>query len=354
MLSELFAYGGAVAKSKAIKAKQMKENDFEQLIQKKSLAEVVIFLKNNTHYSDIFQNVGDKNLHRGDIENPLKKYYASVVKKYHNFMAGSGKKVVETFFLKEEIEALKDVLRRLESDKERFIAPIDEYIAGHFSIDINKLALAKNINEFIEMLSGSKYEKLIRGYVNSNYGGNKNMFAIEMALDTIYFKTVYKIIDNLRNRRDKKIMKEIIGTEIDLLNIMWIYRCKKYYEVPKEIVFIQLIPYKYKLSKAKLQEMAAAEKFSQLAEIIRTTEYKSMAERIADKDGKMFIETSYEKYFSNMLKRLVKENAFSIAVVIEEIYSVNSEISRIVNIVECIRYGLAVPEIKRVCGRGEI
>ena len=56
------------------------------------------------------------------------------------------------------------------------------------------------------------------------------------------------------NCPNRQALRYIKGTEIDLQNILRIYRLKRYY--PEEEVFAHLIPVCYKLSKAMIKQMA--------------------------------------------------------------------------------------------------
>jgi len=344
-LRQLIKYSGVFVKSKAIKAKQLTQEDFDQLMQKTSLSEIVMFLKNETHYGEIFKEVPERNLHRGDIENPLKKYYFSIIKKYYIFIASNDRKFFKMIFLKEEIEAVKTILRRIDVDKERFIAPIDDYVAAHFSIDIKKLSQMKSMDEFMDNISGAGFEKTLKYAFNTD--SDKNMFFLEMALDSYYYK---QLMDELSKNKES-IIKNIYGIEIDMKNIIWIYRCKKYYNVPKEIIYSYHIPYNYKLEKKKLKEMMDSKNLEELFGFIEKSPYKDLIKGLEDESGKkIFIENNYDKYFSNVLKKINRAKPFSIISVIEELYSVNAEINKIINIVECIRYSLNEKEIKNLVG----
>lgn len=347
MLGGMFKYGGIVAKTKAIQSQQMKEEDFAQLMQKNTLAEVVAFLKNHTHYADIFKDTPEKDLHRGDIENPLKQYYASILKKYYTFITGDDRQVIEAIFIKEEIEAIKDILRRIEGDKDLFISPVDAYIASHFSVDLKKLSASADLKEFLSNISGSRYERIIRLYLHSDIA--QSMFSIEMALDSFYFKLMFRWAKKSLNQQNRRIIGELIGRQIDMANIMWIYRSKQYYEVPKEIVFAHLIPERYKLTRQALQEMTAAESLPALVELIEATEYRELVRGLDESKG-IFIERKYEMIYTKNLKRIQKENPFSIAAVIAQLHLANIEISKIISIVECIRYEMHVDEIKQILG----
>ena len=45
------------------------------------------------------------------------------------------------------------------------------------------------------------------------------------------------------------------GSKIDLLNLQWIYRAKKYYNMKPADIYLLLIPIHYKLSTDQVKEM---------------------------------------------------------------------------------------------------
>jgi len=58
---------------------------------------------------------------------------------------------------------------------------------------------------------------------------------------------------------DRKAMLPVIGAEIDLRNIVWLYRLKEYYGVVGQAGCVRLIPVRYRLSSEVFQQMLTAE-----------------------------------------------------------------------------------------------
>lgn len=51
------------------------------------------------------------------------------------------------------------------------------------------------------------------------------------------------------------MIEESFGSEIDMKNLCWIYRQKRYYNMPGELIFATIIPIHYKIPREALIEM---------------------------------------------------------------------------------------------------
>ena len=343
MVSELMKYGGIAAKMAALRAKQLNNGDYEQLLSKGSVSEFASYLKNNTSYSDIFQNINEKSLHRAEIEELLNIHFENLVKKVYVFLNGENRKFLEIIFLRQEIELLKDVLRKLNAGKS-----IGEYVgtgffAKHFSIDPVKAFDVANKSELIEAVRGTKYEQLISKNISTKDNEN-NTFTMEMTLDMHYFISAWKMKDKVLGKTDRKLVTYMLGSEIDCLNIMWIYRCKRYYSMPKEYIYTNLIPIRYKLKKSDITEMVESEKLADMVERAANTGYKSL---FVDLD-KRFIEQNFAIYMFELYKGIMKKEPYSVAAVMAQLYFAEAEIKSITVAVECIRYGLPLEKSKEL------
>ncbi|MCL2457125.1 MAG: V-type ATPase subunit [Defluviitaleaceae bacterium] len=75
----------------------------------------------------------------------------------------------------------------------------------------------------------------------------------------------YKALQNLRalDKPDRDSLRRVFGTEIDLRNILIIFRLKKFYGLDGDLIFSFLIPAKYKLNSDDLKNLAHTKNFSQ-------------------------------------------------------------------------------------------
>jgi hypothetical protein len=68
----------------------------------------------------------------------------------------------------------------------------------------------------------------------------------------------YLLLWKKLNRLDKKnrrVLHPLIGTEIDLRNMIWMYRLKRFYNVAGDATYGRLIPIRYRLTEALTREM---------------------------------------------------------------------------------------------------
>ena len=60
--------GAIVAKAKAKYGKRLKYDDYKRLLDCKTVAEVVSYLKTETSYKDVLVKVNENSVHRGQVE----------------------------------------------------------------------------------------------------------------------------------------------------------------------------------------------------------------------------------------------------------------------------------------------
>ena len=65
----------------------------------------------------------------------------------------------------------------------------------------------------------------------------------------LYFKTVWKIKEKFFLDRKKKDLTQCFGTRMDMLNLQWICRAKKYYHLPEGEIYAMIIPISLHLEK---------------------------------------------------------------------------------------------------------
>ena len=130
-------------------------------------------------------------------------------------------------------------------------------------------------------------------------------------------------------------IKNIVGTRIDTLNIIWILRAKKYYSLSNEELENLLIPIYYNLRKSNIEELIDANSFDEIQTILSKTIYKKFAnstEESIEKDIKIYLKHQYEKILS--------QNKFDLSFVFSYIYLSEYQKINVVHILGGIYYHL--------------
>ena len=144
--------------------------------------------------------------------------------------------------------------------------------------------------------------------------------------------------DKLLKGDDLKALTHSFGTEIDLLNIMWLYRSKKFYHSNESYSYI--IPVTYKLSKERLIKLMEAITYDEFATALKGTRYEKLVPSLSDGT----IESMYQK----MLGKIYWENKnlypTSMAPISYYLFHKRDEVRRLTTALECIRYKLSPQE----------
>jgi V/A-type H+-transporting ATPase subunit C len=339
---DLFTYSALSSKARASYGRLLTAEDYNMLIDMKNVNEIAGYLKKNTYYSEILSNVDETLIHRGQLENIIKTDIMKEYDKFLRFTSGNARKFLQSTYKKYETESLKIIFRRLETvggvmSAEGYLL----FLKNTSEVDFHKLIKSKDSLEFIENLKGTEYYDVLRPFTGT--GVKINLFNLEMVLDLHYFKFLYKRMKKYLTGKDFRPLEESFGVKTDVLNMLWIYRCKKYYNMKKEIIRSYILPFNAGIRKETLNRLIEAEDIEEFLEIAGTTKYSSIF--IRDIDG--FFEVNFADYMYNIHMKLFRKYPLSVTAAVDYIHMKEYELSNIISIIEGIRYGLPAEKIRK-------
>lgn len=91
----------------------------------------------------------------------------------------------------------------------------------------------------MENLKGTEYYAPLKRLES----GEPYLFDYDLALNLYYFTTMWKKRKKILKHKELEIFTRDAGAKIDLLNLQWIYRAKKYYNMLPPGYFHTLIRY---------------------------------------------------------------------------------------------------------------
>lgn len=339
MLRQINQYGAAMAKIRVMKSRMLTAADYRELMNRRSVTETAAYLKQNTCYNKTLANVDVTDIHRDRLELLLHRDLLWDFRRIYQFENGEG--FYSYFFIKEELEHLKLLLRMIDTGSTDAFPEIDPFLKKHFSVDFDLLQTSASIREFLQNVRGSRYERILAPHLRMEE--HQNLFSIEMALDIHYFNLMSAMSARLKNKTDRRLAAFSLGSEGDLLNLLWIYRCKAYFAMPKEMIYSYIIPNRCRLTDSDIRELVEAPSEKALRERIQKTPYR----RAFDDTGGPFFEQSYYRFVYDMHRELFRRNPYSIMAVVSYIHLKEIEIKNITSIVEGVRYGLLPEEIEK-------
>lgn len=339
MPGNLMRYSGLITKTRAMSGKLLTKEELRQMTEIATVNEAIHYLKGTRGYSSTFQGREDI-WHRGQAEAAIVKSMYQDFEKLYQFADASQKRAFQYVLFRYEIDILKLCLKAF-YQKEQAVREIyvDPFFYKHSRFPIERVKNASDLQELEQALLGTPYESI---FMQMHNGAKTSYADYAMGLDIYYYTCIFKSIRKMKSSGLKRILLEIYGTQIDWLNIMWIYRSKRFYNQTKAELAAATIPYVYRLKKEELKGLLAASDLSELNKILEETGYF----RGKDAFVQMEDEISYKKIIGAMYRRVSQKYPVSVAPVLKYIYEKEQEIERVTTIIEGIRYQLPAREIK--------
>ncbi len=329
-------YSAIAAKLRAMHARFLTDGDFEELLSKKSVNDICSYLKSTAGYSDCLAGVDERNVHRGEIEILLENNLVDEYVRLYNFIDNSKREIMRFWFMRHELEFLKREIRHIYThetvsddavDKSRF----DAFFRTHTKINRDIMRSATSLADCIEACRETPYADALRRAENAE----ADFFSSGMLIDRLYYAGVWKTINLRLDKSQRELIRLHFGTKIDLHNIMWIYRGKKYFNFSNELIFTYLLPVRYKLSEDATRNMVLCDTPEKMVEEARKTVYGVLFDGLEDGT---FIEENYNRITYKVVKYVFSNHTDSMAAVYAYLALKEIEIDKITTIIEGIRY----------------
>lgn len=333
----LLSYSGITTKIRAMESNLLTDNDYKEFVTLRSVSEAAAFLKNKPAYKEFFADVDETRLHRGQIERILHLSLYKDFSKLYKFSNPEQRKFLHLYFLRYEASLLKTCLRSVlnGSNDIPHRDTVKGFLEHYSSIDMDKLFAAHTIEEFVTCLDGTEYYKPLSKLLNLT---NPTLFDYEMTLDLYYFSHIWKLSQEILKGNELKSLSASFGSKIDILNLQWIYRSKKYYKMSSADIYALLIPVSYKLSKQDMLHLVESANIDEFNLNLASTYYAKIIR------PEVFSGESLEYLYNKILEKINRvsalKNPYSVASINMYLTRKDHEVSRITNALECIRYGL--------------
>jgi len=306
------------------------------LLNKKSVSGVIQYLKEDSAYKEVLKNIEVNNVEVSELELIFKKYIVKQYEKLIHYFTGEYKKLFKILLRRYEIEDLKLYLRMIMREED--LSNIKElviYSGIYGSFDHERLSCSKNLVDFIENLKETSYYNLLKPYLNEV--SEKRLFYMEMVLDRFYFKLLSEQGEKL-DSKDKKIFKELLGKNIDLLNLQLIYRGLKYYKLAPEELINYTLYNGYYLNYARIKSLCYSKSEEELINRMIDSKYGFLFD---NKDTvEIFMERRIERYLYFLFLQYKRRETMNIIESSVYMHLLEFEMRDIISIIEAIRYGL--------------
>lgn len=342
-------YSAVAAKLKAMYSKFLTASDYEELLAKKSVNDICGYLKSAPGYSEVLADVNERNIHRGQMELLLAQELMDEYIRLYNFLNHTKRELIEFWFMRHEVEFLKLEMRYIYTHEKRSSDEInqsrfDAFFETHTKINREIMRNARSLSDCIEACKDTPYaEPLIRA---ENLGAD--FFSMGMVLDSYFYSAAWSSAERHLKGEQKELFRKLMGSEIDMLNLMWIYRGKKYFSFKNEIIFTYLLPVRYRLTEEIIKQLVNADSIERFIDIVNSsTSYGKLFENY---DKGRFPEENYRYIYNKLSKSIFVNHSESMVAIYAYLNLKEVELNNITTITEGIRYSLNADSIREHVG----
>ncbi len=336
----LLQYSGISTKIRAMHKYLLTEQDFRELSVLSSVPDVVAYLKRIPTYAQLFAGLDELHLHRGDIEQCLSGAIYLDFEKLYKFADMQQRRFLDMLFRSYVVRVIKQCVEYVLEQTSCAPALVDlhPFFTAHSGLNITALSGCTTMDGLIAALAGTGYEQPLKTVHSATA---LTRFDYEMALDLYTFRLFWKNIDRYLTGDDQKMIRQNVGSEMDLLNIQWIYRCKRYFRFEASAVYALLIPIHYRLSEKELRLMTEVQSVEELSAIVAETYYGAKLPVNTDTPVRhLDLERLHYEVLNHLHSMNSRSHPYSVAVLYSYIYRKNMELRRVTSLLESIRYSL--------------
>ena len=338
-MGNLLAYSGIVTKIRAMESKLLKPEQFTEIANLGNVPEIGDYLKKNTAYAEVLDSLDESQIHRGNIEKVLIQSLYHDYTKIYRFCGQKQRRFLKLHMKSYEIDLINYCLRIVIN---HYKQPFDlnykrAFFDRYSQISIEKLITSRTTDELVENLKDTEYYAPLRKLKDSQ---NVTLYDYDLTLNLYYFTTIWKEQKKVLKKADLDLFMRDFGSRIDLLNLQWIYRAKKYYNMKPADIYLLLIPIHYKLSTDLVKELVEAPGLEEFENAVARTSYARHYNFRQD----LTIEQMYSECLNYLYTVDRRRNPYSIAAVNTYLFLKEEELKKLTTAMECIRYSLTPGE----------
>lgn len=321
----------------------LKESDYEKILSFEQRHEIVDYLKNNPLYKYEIPSYEEKSMrNRYDTEFMLNKTEADLFEKLKFFLFGEDKKIIEVMLMKYEFKDIKIILRSIVENEKIDLEKDTIMYKKNKHIDYDKLLNCETFNQALDFLKGTIYKRAIASLTDDDVF--RLHFHVEMKIDSLYFLSMKKAIEKL-SKSSQNILNDYFSSLTDTINLQWIIRAKKYYNLSNEEIYSYSLRYGKYIKGDFLKDLIYSESIDAIVDKIKRTRLRYTLE---DENGKAVISNRNIKeyvYYRHLKKLRDYDN--SISTLLKFVIQLSAQNENLIRIAEANKYQLGKHEVKK-------
>lgn len=332
-----------LARCRARYGKRLTAEDIDALVSCKGVADCAAYLR-GTGYARALSALNESNLRRRTFETALNDHLLSELYALCRCEQSVGDWFADYIIMRAEIRQVIAFVQLLAAGRQsEMILKTPDFILQRSGIDARRLADCRSYDDLLEVMRHSRFIRELRA-LRPLPGNRPDCALIEHALYARFYDEVLALVDR-RAGKAKDELRDIIGTQLDVLNFTHIYRLKKYYGADPAAVRAMLYHDGARIRPSALLAMVnAPDADSALRMFVEKTPYGRQLDREAlERNGGL--EPAMRMLTHSRARKLMRSSVNPSTVLLAYVLLAEAEVHDLTVIVEGVFYGLPREEI---------
>jgi V/A-type H+-transporting ATPase subunit C len=255
-------YAAISSRVRAMYADLLTPQDMVRLSEAPDFISLFNLLK-NTAYGPYLEGLKDKDINPRRVILQIKRKLADAFNSVIQMSPVQTRPLIKQLFRYYEIGNLKAILRSLVTvstwnteaslwDRVRDVL----FPLGSTSVlPSQAMVESGSVQSAVDLLRGTPYEEVL-SFAMKRYSSEQNLFPIEIAMDLSYWRRLWSEAQRLTGQ-DRQHSIRIIGSLLDMNNLMWAIRYRVYHKLSEEEIINYTLPFGYRVHDSDIRAIAA-------------------------------------------------------------------------------------------------
>jgi V/A-type H+-transporting ATPase subunit C len=253
--SGVSGYAAISARVRAMYSSLLSPQDFARLSDAPDLPTLISQLK-QTAYGPYLENLKEKDLTPQKVDLAIKGRLADSYSSVVQMAPEQARPLVKQLYRYFEVQNLKAILRAVVTDPSWERVQDVLFPMGSMSVlPAQAMVESGSVGSAIELLQNTQYYDTL-SFAMKRYSAEQNLFPLEVALDLYYWRQLWAEAKKLQGR-DREQASRIIGSLMDVNNLMWVIRYKVYHGLSEEEIINYTLPFGYRVRDEDVRAIAA-------------------------------------------------------------------------------------------------
>lgn len=342
-MSVSYADNAVLAKAHAMYGKRITKENYNDMLNCRSLGELANYLKTRTYFSADFDTL-PTNIDSAQIEEILKMSLLKKCEKLCEYQLSAGENFYRYFVVQNDIRQIMTVIRLLIQGKsEKYLAALPAFFNSKTDIDLYELAKVRSYSDLLKVLEHTDYKKILERY-RENYADDGMFILIENDLNKYRFSFLIDSIKSSKDHRKKKEIYETVNYRLDMYMITRAYRLLNLDSPNKMFIKDFTVPGCTNFSEKDFQAISNAKSATEVVKILPSTHYKKDFAKVEFK----YIENTTREMLVRQQMKGFRYYTNPTAVMLCYLFLAENEVRNIIHIVEAIKYNIPAEKASSV------